>query len=497
MPAALMWAPGLDQRPATVHFDPPSGMKWQVATQLLPGPDSYTFSAPNLQYLMDSPAEFSAFSTRTFSVADGVRTPMFRIAMHHTGSDADLDAFAKDVETIVREARGVYGEFPAYEGNRYTFVADYLPWSNGDGMEHRNSTILTSRSSIRNDRLDLLDGISHEFFHSWNVERIRPRSLEPFNLDDVNVSGELWLAEGFTNYYGPLILHRAGLLQLNDYLRGVADTINTVTASPGRRIRSAEDMSRLAPFVDAAVSIDRTNFNNVYLSYYTWGEAIGLGLDLVLRDRSNGVVTLDEVMRALWQQYGKPGGSRAGYVDRPYTMGDVVATLASVSGDAAFAEDFVARYVRGHEVVDYARLLGRAGLILRPRSPGRPFVGELRLEDEGGQVRITAPVPMGSPAYEAGLERDDVITGFIDVGTLGGMAVRSTAEFERAIAARHPGDAVQVTYMRRGKPATSAMRIVEDPRQELIPVENTGQPLSVAQKQFRDAWLKSVARNAF
>ena len=99
-------------------------------------------------------------------------------------------------QAIVREARHVFGEYPPFEGNTYTFIADYLPWANGDGMEHRNSTILTSSSSMRTSRLDLLDTIAHEFFHSWNVERIRPQSLEPFNLDDANISGELWLAEG-------------------------------------------------------------------------------------------------------------------------------------------------------------------------------------------------------------------------------------------------------------------------------------------------------------
>ena len=118
--------------------------------------------------------------------------------------------FARDVEAIVREAAHVFGEYPAFEGNTYTFIADYLPWANGDGMEHRNSTILTSSTSLRTSRLDLLDTIAHEFFHAWNVERIRPRSLEPFNLEDANMSGELWLAEGFTSYYGPLIMKRGG-----------------------------------------------------------------------------------------------------------------------------------------------------------------------------------------------------------------------------------------------------------------------------------------------
>ena len=153
---------------------------------------------------MDSPAEFSQFSMRTFTVPDENRTPVFRVAVHHTGSEAELDGLARDVQAIVREAKHVFREYPPFEGNTYTFIADYLPWANGDGMEHRNSTVLTSSNSLRTSRLDLLETISHEFFHSWNVERIRPQSLEPFNFEEVNISSELWLGEGFTQYYGPL-----------------------------------------------------------------------------------------------------------------------------------------------------------------------------------------------------------------------------------------------------------------------------------------------------
>jgi predicted metalloprotease with PDZ domain len=215
-------------------------------------------------------------------------------------------------------------------------------------MEHRNSTIVTSSSSIRATPLDLLDTVSHEFFHSWNVERIRPRSLEPFNFDDVNISGELWLAEGFTNYYGPLLLLRTGLLDVDDFASEMRDVINALMLSPGRTLRTAEEMSRFAPFVDAAVSIDRTNFDNTFLSYYTWGEAIALGLDLTLRDRTNSRVTLDDYMRALWQKFGKPDGRVPGYVDNPYTIEDLKQTLGAVSGDSAFAENFFARFVQGH-----------------------------------------------------------------------------------------------------------------------------------------------------
>ncbi|MQA30882.1 MAG: M61 family peptidase, partial [Luteitalea sp.] len=202
MPAAIMWARGLDERPATVAFVPPAGASWQVATQLLPGSTPLDFTAPNLQYLMDSPSEFGAFALRRF----GVDGHTFRVALHHTGSSSELDALAKDVEKIVREQGRLFGEYPAYDPGHYTFLVDYLPYADGDGMEHRNSTVITSSRTLGSGHDDLLDTVAHEFFHGWNVERIRPRSLEPFNFEAPNMSGELWLAEGFTEYYGPLTL---------------------------------------------------------------------------------------------------------------------------------------------------------------------------------------------------------------------------------------------------------------------------------------------------
>src|SRR5882672_10956699 len=236
MPAAIMWAHGLDDRPATLTFEPPAGIRWQIATQLHPGSTPFEFTAPNLQYLMDSPVEFGPIAMRQFSV--GSRT--FRFSLHHTGTDAELDACVTDVERIVREEGAIYGEYPDYEPGSYTFLADYLPYASGDGMEHRNSTVMTGRASLRSDRLGLLDTVAHEFFHSWNVERIRPRSLEPFDFDRANMSGELWLAEGFTQYFGPLVLQRAGLEDLSSTARTAAGLVEAVTIGPGRLLRSAE-----------------------------------------------------------------------------------------------------------------------------------------------------------------------------------------------------------------------------------------------------------------
>ena len=490
MPAAVMWARGLEQRSATLTFAVPAGSNWRVATQLMPGPDAFTFTAPNLQYLMDSPTEVSAHAVRTVT-PPAVNGAAFRLAVHHTGTDAELDAFAADVQRIVAEARHVFGEYAPFDAGTYTFIADYLPWASGDGMEHRNSTILTSGSSIRSNRTGLLDTISHEFFHSWNVERIRPRSLEPFNFDDANMSGELWLAEGFTSYYGPLIMARAGLMTVDELADEFTSVINTVRNNPGRTVRTAEEMSRLAPFVDAAAAIDRTAFDNTFISYYTWGEAIGLGLDLTLRDRSSGKTTLDDFMRALWTRHGRSTSARPGYVDAPYTMADLKAALASVAGDAAFADQFFARFIQGHDVVDYEALLRRVGFVMRQAAPAAGYAGQLRLQEVQGRPRVISAIPFGSPAYAAGLERDDIILA------VGGTEVRSPDDVDRAIANGRPGDQVALVFERRGSRVTSTLRLVADPRIEVLTVERAGGTLTAEQRRLRDGWLSSGSRNTF
>jgi predicted metalloprotease with PDZ domain len=249
----------------------------------------------------------------------------------------------------------------------------------------------------------------------------------------------------------------------------------------------------MAPFVDAAVAIDRTDFDNTFISYYTWGESIALGLDLTLRERSAGRITLDDFMRAMWEKFGKPGGHAPGYVDHPYTIADAKAVLASVAGDPAFADDFFARYIQGHDVVDYARLLSDAGFVLRPRAPQSGFAGELRLQDSQGGARIAAATLAGSPAYKAGLDRDDVITA------IGSTTVTRADQVDTAIRTARPGASLPVTYLHRGRgqPMTSAISVIADPRLEVVPAEQAGQALTPSQRQFRDAWLKSVAGNTF
>jgi predicted metalloprotease with PDZ domain len=493
IPAAFMWARRAEGRPIRITFVPPERSNWRVATQLFATSDPWTFTAPSLQYFMDSPTELGPVWEDRFTLPqpDGSGVAAFRIALHQDRpEERGAESFAAAVRKIAAEQGAIFGEFPRFEPGYYTFLADYLPDADGDGMEHRNSTVITGRHDLSHaeGRRAALGTVSHELFHVWNVERIRPASLEPFDFERANMSGELWLAEGFTSYYGPLVMQRAGLTPLARTLATFGNAIDEVVNGPGRQFRSAVEMSRMAPFVDGARPADGTNIDISFISYYTWGSAIGLALDLSLRDITGGRVTLDDYMRAMWRSHGKPGGAVPGVVAHPYTLDDARARLAEVSGDREFAKTFFARYIEGREAADYTRLLTRAGLVLRRRNAGAAWMGDLGFEPHAQGVRVSRLVAPGTPAYAAGLAKDDVIVA------LGERDVATAAEIASVLSGLAPGHAVPVRYLRRGAARTAAVALIEDPRFELVALESSGGTLSAEQRTFRDAWLGSRMR---
>ena len=479
MPATLMWARGLESRPAVVRFVPPAGLGWSPATQLFPTGDPWTFTAPNLQYLMDSPTELSRQAFRSFEV----RNPdgkTFRIitAVHHDATDAEVDEYAAATERIVREQGAVFGEYPEFDGGTYTFLGDYVPWGGGDGMEHRNSTVVAEGVSLAGRVRSVLGTVSHEFFHAWNVERIRPQSLEPFDLTEANMSGELWLAEGFTQYYGGLILARAGFTPPQQALTSMANAALDVAASPAHRFRSAVEMSRMAPFTDAARANDPTNFGYTVVNYYPHGAALALALDLSLRQRSGGAVTLDDYMRAMWQVHGKPAAA-PGYVERPYTLADARARLAEIS-DGGFADDFFRRYIEGGEVPDYAALLAPAGVLVRARAPGEAWTGA-SVDASGRVTALHGVMAWGTPAFAAGLEHEDEL-----------VSLEGRPFSAAAWKAYKPGDSVRFEVRHRGGVTRNGtLTFGIDPAQQAILVETAGKSLTREQQAFRAAWLGS------
>lgn len=473
MPASFIWIRGLESWPMSVSFRLPPNSRWKAATQLYPTTDPLRFTAPNLQYFMDSPVELSDFVLREWTVTSPAGNFPVRLALHHQGTDTELDSYVEMLKKVVAQEIAVFGTTPHYDVGKYTFIADYLPWASGDGMEHRNSTIITSSRPLAGNEKALLGTASHEFFHSWNVERIRPRSLEPFDFTRVNMSGELWFAEGFTSYYGPLFLRRAAVTSLTEYAHGLSGSINAVINDPGRQFGSPVEMSMQAPFVDAATSIDPTNEDNTFISYYTWGSVIGLALDLSLRKEFGK--PLDGYMRMMWTKYGQS--------EVPYTLQDLQATLIEYSGNKEFADQFFAKYITGREVPDMAGLLAQAGLLLRPRNPGAAWFGPVRLDIDSAGGRIDGPTLIGSPFYEAGLDRGDVVL------TLDGQRLTSDSVFQAIKAAHKPGDAVPVTFRARGRQSTAHVAMPADSRLEVVTYEEAGLPVTEAIQKFRQGWL--------
>ncbi|MEZ5395149.1 MAG: hypothetical protein R2724_20340 [Bryobacterales bacterium] len=189
---------------------------------------------------MDSPVELSAFGLREWQIGEGEDRQTLRLAVHHDGIEQDLDVFAEKARKVVDEHVRMFGEAEV-RSRSLTFLADYLPYVTGDGMEHRNSTVLTSAESLYANNFKQLGTLSHEFFHSWNVERLRPAELEPFDFTRADPTPSLWFAEGFTSYYAPLAIHRAGEGSLKDFLADINRRFDSVLNTPGRSFASPGD----------------------------------------------------------------------------------------------------------------------------------------------------------------------------------------------------------------------------------------------------------------
>lgn len=477
-PAAFMWADGLEARPISVRIVP-NDSAWTVATQLAPTSDRYTFTAPDLQYLLDSPVMAAPHMWREMKVPGKNGEQTIRFALHHTGTAAEFDRYFEWTKGVVREATAVFGEMPRFDYGTYTFIGAYLPWAYGDGMEHRNSTVLSSSSSLANNALGLLGTVSHEFIHIWNVERMRPAELEPFDFTRENMTGMLWLAEGFTSYYDQLLITRAGIGDRSRYADRIGGQVNAVVNSPGRRFFSPVDMSRQAPFVDAATSVDAQNRQNTFISYYTWGAAIGLALDLELRElgesRGNDELSLDTYMQEMWRVHGRTFA--------PYTIDDARAVLGRVAGDTAFANGFFRRYITGREAPDYERLLARVGITVEPASPGEAWIGALAVNQSNGRLLLTATPLIGSPLYEAGVDRGAHLV------SLGGRALSSRADLEAVIASSKPGDQLPLVFESRGQRVETTIRLVENPTLRSRLFEEAGRMPDAATLERRERWL--------
>jgi predicted metalloprotease with PDZ domain len=463
IPATFMYAPVLKQSQIEVNFRVREDLNWKVATQL-PLVSGTTYSAPNFQYFMDSPTEISAFNLREFKVD----SKNIRLILHHSGTEQEMDTYFEKVKKVVLAEKDVYGELPNFDYNTYTFLACYIPNASGDGMEHRNSTILTSTRSLAKGGMEGNIGtVSHEFFHAWNVERIRPKSLEPFNFEEANMSGELWFAEGFTSYYTNLILCRAKLISPKQYVEGLGGTFNYVWNSPGRRFFSPIEMSYQAPFVDAARSVDPVNRDNTFISYYSYGSALGLALDLSLRQKN---LTLDDYMKLVWKQFGKN--------EIPYTIQDLHRSLNAFAGNE-FGDRFFNSYIYKSEMPDFKALFETVGVVLNQNSTV-PYFGVAISVTEKNKAIVQLNTQIGTAAYNAGLDKGDIITHINETGFEDGQT------FSDIIQQHKIGDELKVDFVRNNQVRTTMVKL-DASSQYKITLDEMASKESLAE---RSHWLK-------
>ena len=473
MPATFMWVKGMENVPITIHFklaDP----TWKIATQLKPGNSNTMFTAPGLQYFMDSPTKVGKLQFADWTATNpGNKSYTFRLALEADAPEEKVKSFAGKVATMVEEAKAVFGELPDYDYGSYTFISSINPYVKGDGMEHRNSTMI-SLPGIFDGSENLLGVFSHEFFHCWNVERIRPADLEPFDFEKSNMSEGLWVAEGFTQYYGDLILMRAGLMPESEFLDGVASLINTKTNTPGGINYSPIESSQRAVFVDAGVSIDKTNYQNMYASYYTYGGAIALALDLDLRSHFKNI-SLDTYMQTLWQRFGKKG--------KGYRVSDLQNALAAIT-NTAYATSFFSKYVYGHEAFDYTTGLQNAGLQTNRAGAGKAWAGRVGFTNNSNSLVLASSTIRNTPLYNAGTDAEDVVTA------LDGKKVQTRKEFIDVIESHKPGETIPITFVHRGVEINSQMTLQEDSWIQVGSIEKA----TNQQQQFKKDWLDKKAK---
>jgi len=463
IPATFMYSEELKDRDIKLQIDLQDQPDWKIATQL-EKINGNTFKAPDLYYFMDSPIEISDHQVRSFE-HDGQQ---IEFVLHHQGTEAELDQYFEQVKAIVEQEAAVFGELPDYDYGRYTFLACYMPNASGDGMEHRNSTILTKTDALADGGMKGNTGtVAHEFFHGWNVERLRPADLEPFSFSEVNMSRNLWFAEGFTSYYTGLILHRAGITSEKEYIEGLSGTFNYVWNSPATRYFNPMEMSMQAPFVDAAKSVDPVNRENTFISYYSYGSILGLALDLSLREKD---LNLDNFMKMMWQKYGKN--------EIAYDTEDIENTLTAYAGKE-FSNNFFAKHIRTGGQPEYKELFDQVGVSITQEVEKNHFGASFR-ETENG-LEISRNTVIGSPAYVAGLDEGDLIT------SVNGTPVNTSKEMEEVIAGTAEGEKISLEYQRFGETETTSVELSADPEYKITLSENA----SREQLENRKKWLES------
>ena len=473
--SVFMYVDGHKDAPIEVAVRAPRG--WKVATGMDKRGGFWT--AADYDILVDSPLEIGTFRKRTFRVR---RVPHHLVI--HGKCNADEARLVRDVKKLVETEIRIMRHVPY---RHYTFILHNTFERGGGGLEHLNSTSLQyPPNGYRPAEKygNFLELVAHEFWHLWNVKRIHPEMLGPFDYEREVYTTLLWVMEGITSFYDSLVPCRAGLVTPERYLKKTGDRIQRYLQKPGRLRQSLTQSS-----FDTWISLYQSNENSInsQMSYYEKGELVGLCLDLEIRKRTRNRKSLDDVMRLLYAEHGRKG--------RGFPEPEFKIACERVAGKL---DRFFADYVKGTVEVPWSRFLGHAGLRLvrqpqkreggeRPKR-SRPWLGVITRKS--GQTTTIASVLQGSPAQTSGLSARDELVALDDARVV-------PEEWERRIAERSPGDRMRVAFFRSGYLREVTVTLGGRDNTTLV-LKKVKKPTSL-QKRIYEGWIwmgwKSEARN--
>ncbi|MGB0036913.1 MAG: PDZ domain-containing protein [Candidatus Acidiferrales bacterium] len=476
-PAVWMYLVGAKERPVDLSIEVPPG--WKIATGMEHTSD-HTFRAADFNWFTDQPLEISNFAQKDFQVLGTT----YHVIVHDVEGHKDFSKFTADtqkiVEAIVPIFSPVVGGEQAAPFKEYWFLFHIWPKSGG-GLEHLNSTQINFRTDWDDTgpatyhqggttQYELkLFVTSHEFFHAWNVKRLRPKPLGPFDYSQMVHTPSLWISEGLTSYYGALALARAGLISPQKYLDDIASLITQFEAEPGRQERSIEDTSWDTWF-PRQLTQRENNLANTNYSYYDGGQIMGHILDFAIRQKTDNQKSLDDWMRLLYSRYAlpKPG----------FEPADPVRAASEVAGGDL--SDIFRRYISGKEPIPYEKYFAYAGIAVEKKADSsKPWIGLSTTKEDDGRTTIKNVIP-GGPAEAAGLDRNDTLIA------LDGHAVDADG-FAKAIGERKPGDMVRIMVLRLGEVKECPLTIGASPyaTYALKPIEHP----TDQQKAIYNGWL--------
>jgi len=468
------WIEGRKDAPVTLVIEAPAD--WTVATQLEKRPGSgHRYAAPDYHRLVDSPTIAAPDLVVWDYEVDGAA---HHLAFRVVQGELDLGEYSRerivaDVSRLTEEAVAVFGVTPFDE---YWHLFQLVPFPFGHAVEHESSAsyVIQDRAFASANGYDgFLSIIAHEFFHAWNVKRIRPAALWPYEYSTPQLTRLHWVTEGVTSYYEGVLLARAGLLEEEGVYRRLSNNIRALQSSPGRLVTSAE-LSSLTAW--------HTGYGdgnpNQAISFYLKGSLLGLLLDLTIRDATDGARGLDDVMRLLWERHYEQG--------RGYPEDGFQTAAEEVAGRSL--DDFFSRYVAGTDELPYDETLAIVGLTARQvaneSKPAATF--GWRLRKQGDDMTISNVLPDG-PALAAGIMRDDVLVSVDGEAT-------ETVDLDPLLSQRSPGDEVRVILRRSGEEIEKRVTLGGEGNLQWT-VEPVASP-SERQLQLRQGWLETRLETA-